>query len=329
MDLLYHHARLNVPRLHTLPGCHSKLNFTLMKANFESGKKTEFSNEVMISAALKDVLNHSYEQADIVVFDACPYSRHLHNHRDPYSAARIFNEQFQASSEIIKDQKPCVYLALHPMSYPRPWNKMRFCTALVEDKTVNGDDEDVIIPAGALQYPVLNDSTRPCLLTYFGGGQNRPEFSNVRKDILDRMKHDESKSSGTCIATGSGKAYIRPIQRSKFCFALPGDTRGGEKLAITIMNGCIPVIEYYSWRHLPFSNYLNYSKFAVRLDQNRSLRSLLSRLRLLNQTEYSSNLVKAQQWFDYTRRGPISPHALIWSEVADVWDISNTALREA
>ena len=290
-----------------------------LKSGYVSGKKVEFMNEVLISSALLGYENYSYQTAEVVVFDTCPYRRHMKpGQTDPFTMARIFNEKYEPAAKVIAQQRPCVYMALHPHSYPSPFNRMRFCTALVEDKMVNGDDADVIIPAGALTYPAPEDMGRPCLLTTFGSLKHSAEFSDIRRRIAQQVAHDNS--SDTCIGRGSGMDYVRNIQRSKFCATLPGDTRGGEKLAIAIMNGCVPVVKHHSWRYLPFRQYLNYSKFAVRLNPDMDVHSLLSVLRTVNYTELSSSLSQAQKWFDYTRQGTISPHALVWSEVADRWD---------
>ena len=322
-----HRPLLGAPRLHVLSDCPVDVNVSHLRSHFISGKRAEFLNEPLISDALRGLPKYSYREADAVVFDACPYYRHINETSDPYMKARKFHDRYSGSAETVEDQKPCVYMALHPASYPAPFHRMRFCTALVEDKTLSGDDEDVITPAGALKYPSAEGSARTCLLTFFGDAKrNRPEFAGVRSRVLGLLRSNSSKNlSGTCVASGTGgwggEGYIRSIQRSKFCFALPGDTRGGEKLSMTIMNGCVPIVEYYSWRHLPFRSYLNYSKFAVRLGRDRDIHSLVATLHAINHTAYLSNVEEAQKWFDYTRRGPISPHALLWSEVADVWDI--------
>lgn len=315
MDILYPQAILYTPRLNVVKSCTATFNVTTAASNYQSGKSVEFSNEVLISDALRNRSHYSYEEADVIVFDACPYSRHLRQNGDPYKAAHRFNNLYD-SKAAIWDRKPCVYMALHPLSYPAMNNKLRFCTALLEDKTINGDDEDVVIPAGAVRYPTHN-VRKTCVMTFLGSPRKSTEFADIRYRVMKDMK--ALNASDACIKQGQKQAYITAIQRSKFCFALPGDTRGGEKLSIAIMNDCVPIIEHYSWAHLPFHRYLNYSKFAIRLPVRFNTRHLLSELRRADFAEYLANLKKAQMWFDYSRQGDISPHSLIWSEVSEIW----------
>ena len=69
-------------------------------------------------------------------------------------------------SQLIIPGRACIFFALHPLSYPSVQSSTRYCTALVEDKTVNGNDKDIVIPAGAIDYGMrLN---RTCLLTFSG-----------------------------------------------------------------------------------------------------------------------------------------------------------------
>ena len=210
-------------------------------------------------------------------------------------------------------------MALHPLSYPKPFNKMRFCTALVEDKTVNGDDEDLVVPSGSFKYPVIDGMNRSCLISDVGNPKKSTEFDNIRFKVAHEMARLNLSKACSIRAVGAAE-YVHAIQRSKFCFALPGDTRGGEKLAISIMNDCIPIVEHYSWTHLPFFKYLNYSKFAVRMEKKWSMSRLVSEIEGRDYAQMLDDLKKAQLWFDYTRHDFMSPHTLIWNAVHDIWE---------
>jgi hypothetical protein len=122
-----------------------------------------------------------------------------------------------------------------------------------------------------------------------------------------------------CYATDvNNSMYVRLISGAKFCITSPGDTQGGEKLAIAIMNGCIPVIDDYDWKYQPFFTYLNYSKFAIRGFHN--ITRLQQQLAWLSYDEMYKNLMDAQRWFDYTRiREKVSPYSLILSSIQEIW----------
>lgn len=219
---------------------------------------------------------------------------------------------------LILPRRRCAYVASHTLSYPHMFNRLRYCTALVEDKTYYGSDRDVVIPAGALQYRVTPPVERSCLLLFFGhvaSGQGR--YAGIRQAAVDSMRRAERDD--LCFAVDvNASTYVRLISSAKFCIAPPGDTQGGEKLAIAIMNGCVPVIEYYDWSYQPFSSYLNYSKFAVRGFHN--LTRLLDHLERAPYAELYANLVAAQRWFDYTRlHERQSPSSLILSSIQERW----------
>ena len=319
MEVLNSNIALFTPKLSVIGSCNAQFDVSKYRTKYRTKKKVEFSNEILISDALTAYYNlTSYEDSDIVVYNECPYSRHMHtDESDPFVEARTFNEN-EIDERPITDQKPCVYMALHPLSYPTNFNKMRFCTALVEDKTVNGDDEDLVVPSGSLKYPVVDGMERSCLLSYFGSRHQSKEFNNIRLKVSDEIDH--LNFSKACNINAVDAEYVRAIQRSKFCFALPGDTRGGEKLAISIMNDCIPIIEHYSWNHLPFFKYLNYSKFAIRMEKKWSMSHLVSAIEGSDYAQMLDNLKKAQLWFDYTRHDFMSPHTLIWNAVYDIWE---------
>jgi len=210
----------------------------------------------------------------------------------------------------------------------------RHCTFLVEDRTYSGDDRDIVVPAAALNYGLAateatekNRQSRRCTLTYFGNirGRSTPEFQNIRERVHTAMRRLTTSNADACVIAGntSAEGYVRAIASSRFCFALPGDTMGGEKLALAIAQGCVPVIEHYSWRSQPFFALLNYSAFAVRMPAVWDVEELLLTLRALSWAQYDQyyrNVRLASEWFDYGRHHQRrSPYALLWSQLAEVW----------
>lgn len=319
MEVLNSNIALFTPKLSVIGNCSAQFDVSKYRTEYRTKKRVEFSNEIFIASALNTYYNlTSYADSEIVVYNQCPYSRHISaDDSDPYHQAQRFSEN-ETDERPIADRKPCVYMALHPISYPEAFNKMRFCTALVEDKTVNGDDDDLVVPSGSLKYPVVDGIDRSCLLSYFGSRHKSKEFNDIRLKVSNELAR--LNLSKACNIHATGAEYVRSIQRSKFCFALPGETGGGEKLAISIMNDCIPIVEHYSWNHLPFFKYLNYSKFAIRMEKKWSMSHLVSALEGRDHAQMLDNLKKAQLWFDYTRHDFISPHTLIWNAVHDIWE---------
>lgn len=216
MEVLNRNIALFTPKMSVIGSCNARFNVSDYRRECKTRKRVEFSNEVLISRALTTYYNlTSYADSDIVVYNKCPYSRHMHSEdSDPFGAARSFNEN-ENDERPIADRKPCVYMALHPLSYPKIFNKMRFCTALVEDKTVNGDDEDLVVPSGALKYPVIKGMNRSCLLSYFGNPKKSKEFDNIRFTVSDEIgRLNFSKVCRNIHAVGA--EYIHSIQRSKW-----------------------------------------------------------------------------------------------------------------
>ena len=146
------------------------------------------------------------------------------------------------------------------------------------------------------------------------------QFQNIRRRVYDeatRMKNDR-----ICIlsANHDSRKYVETISESKFCFVLPGDTGGGEKLALSIMQGCVPVIDHMSWRHMPFFEFLNYSKFVVRMPKTLNVKQVFENIQKANYTEYKTNLDEARKWFDYGRHDEVvSPYKIIWTKVNEMW----------
>lgn len=96
---------------------------------------------------------------------------------------------------------------------------------------------------------------------------------------------------------------------------------GGEKLALAIAQGCVPVIEHYSWRSQPFFALLNYSAFAVRMPAVWDIEELLLTLRALSWAQYDQyyrNVRLASEWFDRTR----------WLDSRSVLSITETSLEK-
>ena len=237
---------------------------------------------------------------------------------DPWREARTaVSKQSKHVAPLILTQQICAYAATHTLSFPDMFNKLRYCTAMVEDKTYGGNDKDLIIPAGALKYHRYN-RPKKCLLLFFGTpkhGQGR--YDGVRNKILTAM-HNTGRDDFCYAINVSTTKYIDLISEAQFCITPPGDTQGGEKLAIAVMNGCIPVIEYYDWRYQPFFTYLNYSKFAIRGFHNIS--RLQQQLAQVSYDDMYQNLVEAQNWFDYTRiYDTVSPYSLILSSIQELW----------
>jgi len=279
------------------------------------------SSELFLSKTLSAI--PSDENASIVFFDNCPYSRHITKKTpDPFGAARTTIEGLGRNvARLVVQGKGCVLFALHPISYPTTRSAARHCTALVEDKTFSGNDRDIVIPAGAIDYGI-GTKNRRCTLTYFGNAHRAlsAEFQNIRSRVRSAMLRLTTFPDACVVSTNERREYVRGISDSKFCFALPGDTMGGEKLALAVMQGCVPVIEHYSWRHQPFFDFLNYSRFAVRMPKAWDAEELLTRLRASDWKEYQRNLRMARHWFDYTRHSEaVSPYTLIWTQLDEIW----------
>jgi hypothetical protein len=318
MELLLRPITMITPPLDIVRQCNVSLNAHKWKHDFTSGKIVEMSSELFFSKALSFVTSDS--NANIVFFDNCPYSSHITAGKsDPYGDARSTLYKLEDSvKSVILSGKGCVYMALHPLSYPSIKKATRYCTALVEDKTLSGNEKDIVIPAGALDYG-MRFPVRRCTLSYFGNTRGMSaEFQNIRSRVRNAIT--KLNATDACIVSGRSYEYIKMISQSKFCFVLPGDTRGGEKLAISIMQGCIPVVDHYSWKVLPFFDMLNYTSFAIRMPKVWNITNLLINLRDINYTEYQLNLAKARLWMDYSRYGRIvSPYTLIWNKVMELW----------
>ena len=319
MELLLRPVEARVPSLHVVGRCGAAPPpLEHWKRAFTTGKRIEMVPELLFSRALASVPRDA--EAPMVFFDNCPYwSKLSDKNPDPYQDAyRVTTDMGSEIGSIVATGKACVYFALHPLSYPPHTSATRYCTALVEDKTLHGNDHDIVVPAGALDYGVAS-TRRQCTLSYFGRPHGMSaEFQNIRGRVREAMAR--LREPDACIIEATGEAYVRRIGDSKFCFVLPGDTRGGEKLALAIMQGCVPVIDHYSWKHLPFFPYLNYSRFAVRMPGTWNVRTLLTQLRGANVTDYQHHLRRARDWFDYQRQGEeVSPYTLIWTQVMEAW----------
>lgn len=304
------------------------------KKSYTTGKAVEFSSELFISRFLSTI--RSDENASIVLFDDCPYSSHIsRDAKDPFAAARkTVDGLAPAIAPLVLSGKGCVVLALHPFSYPSQRSVTRHCTVLVEDRTLSGDERDIVVPAAALNYgPAEKEATeksrqsRRCLLTYVGN-TNRvlsAEFQNLRGRVRAAMLRLAARNKDACVAAGDSESYVRAFANSRFCFVLPGDTNGGEKLALSIAQRCVPVIEHHSWRSQPFFSLLNYSAFAVRMPLvAEDVEELLLTLRALSWAQYDRyfrNVRLASEWFDYARHDHqrVSPYALIFHELAEIW----------
>lgn len=293
-------------------------NITFLTQNYISGKEVEMLPELMFSKAVSKIPSDPY--ADTVFFDDCPYMSEMSSTaKDPFrKAQKNLQKNDKKVTRIIQEGKTCILMALHPLSYPLYRTPTRSCILLVEDKTINGNDKDIIIPAGALPYPVEEKVPRQCLLTFFGNHRHTNlQFGNIRVRVLDAIRRLNAKD--VCVNKNVGKDYVKMLGKSKFCFVLPGDTQGGEKLGMSIMQGCVPVITHHTWKYQPFFEFLNYSKFAVQMPKKFDLKEFVSGLRRLDLNFYQNYLSKARLWFDYTRYDKtMSPYTLVWSKIKGI-----------
>ena len=296
-----------------------ELNVESLRRRMITGKRIEHMNEVLMAQKYANMSTvYMKNRSTIHMFLSCPYYDSMRITSDPWREARTaVSSQSNHVARLFSRRQICAYAATHTLSFPDMFSKLRYCTAMVEDKTYSGNDKDLIIPAGAIKYHRRNRPKR-CSLLFFGNpshGQGR--YDGLRQNILTAMRNTGREDFCYAINVNTS-TYIDLISEAQFCITPPGDTQGGEKLAIAIMNGCIPVIEYHDWRYQPFFTYLNYSKFAIRGFHD--ITRLQQQLAQVSYDDMYRNLVEAQNWFDYTRMNDkVSPYSLILSSIQELW----------
>jgi uncharacterized membrane protein YgcG len=103
-------------------------------------------------------------------------------------------------------------------------------------------------------------ATRSNLLNSFRSVNNPPHVMVVDKE---RQDQNQNQNGGKRKKHELGHAaYLRQLQRSKFCLVPRGDTRSSRRLFEAIVTGCVPVL-ISDGLLLPFPRIVNYSAFAT------------------------------------------------------------------
>jgi hypothetical protein len=177
--------------------------------------------------------------------------------------------------------------------------------------------------------------------TFFISGACRESTGTLENNRLWRTKvYKQWKDTPNTIIKikMSSAEFDKSLVESDFCLIIPGDTSSTAKLYKSIFAGCIPVI-FVSFRaQLPFSHYLDWSKFSVVvvkdvIHSKIAMKELLLHLENIRSNhaiimEMKKNVREAASLFDYTRTTWPSVYHLTLLELTFDSTNSKHGLRE-
>ncbi len=219
-----------------------------------------------------------------------PYIVHERNSILKPLARKIDNFRFsQPKSAFAED---LFLICTHPLCFPQShymhdesWKSL----AKIQIGTVDFDTgrtcrKDIIVPYVDVAEPKFKSKKK--WLLFFAAGVVGPRQAFL--DNYEMEKRNGRIPENVFVGkTGMGKDFYDHLQNSTFCLHLAGHTRSSSRLFSSIRAGCIPVIGS-DWTSLPFSNFLDYSKFSIIVQESLVVNDFPALLQFLQKIDTSS-----------------------------------------
>lgn len=105
------------------------------------------------------------------------------------------------------------------------------------------------------------------IFAYFSGNLAEREPLKYSRGIRHRIRSSFRHTKGWKLVGNQGMSYSTDLSSSEFCLVPPGGDGWSSRVDDSVRHGCIPVIIMDNV-HMPFETELDYSSFAVRINES-------------------------------------------------------------